>query len=113
MKEIKAYIRCSKVELVITALRTIGIENLTVVDVMALGKGMIDPDKYKYSIECVEKYSDVAKMEIVCTDEVVASAMETIRKHAYTGERGDGLILVSDVEQTLKIRSGARGVEAL
>jgi len=113
MKEIKAYIRCSKVEEVITALRTIGIENLTVVDVMALGKGMIDPEKYKYSIECVEKYSDVAKMEIVCTDEIVTTAMETIRKYAYTGNRGDGLIIVSDVEQALKIRSGVRGVSAL
>ncbi len=113
MKEIKAYIRCSKVEQVIKALRTIGIENLTVVDVMALGKGMVDLEKYKYSIECVEKYSDVAKIEIVCPDEIVPSAVQVIRKQAYTGERGDGLIIVSNVEQTLKIRSGARGVSAL
>ncbi len=113
MKEIKAYIRCSAVERVIQALHKIGAENLTVIDVMALGKTMIDPDHYKYSIECVEKYSDVAKIEIICADEDADRIVEVMRSEAYSGERGDGVIFISEVSRAVKIRTGESGEQIL
>ncbi|MFQ6676336.1 MAG: P-II family nitrogen regulator [Fidelibacterota bacterium] len=109
MKEIKAYIRCSRVEHVIRGLHSIGVENMTVIDVMALGKGMVDPDHFKYSIECVEKYSEVAKIEIICADEDAQKVVETIRSRSYSGEPGDGLIIVSEVNEAVKIRTGETG----
>jgi nitrogen regulatory protein PII len=108
MQEVKAYIRCSKVEDVIEGLRELGIENMTVIDVMALGKGMVDPRHYKYSIECVEKYSEVAKLEIICSDSQAPLIMNTIRTKAYTGEPGDGLIAVSRIESAIKVRTGVK-----
>lgn len=42
MREIKAYIRCSKVDNVLSKLEAIGIQNITVIDVMAMGRGMVD-----------------------------------------------------------------------
>ncbi|MFQ6608559.1 MAG: P-II family nitrogen regulator [Fidelibacterota bacterium] len=113
MKEIKAYIRCSAVERVIQALHKIGVENLTVIDVMALGKGMIDPDHYKYSIECVEKYSSVAKIEIICADKDTGKIIETVQTEAYSGEKGDGVIFVSNISRAIKIRTGERGENVL
>lgn len=109
MKEIKAYIRCQKVEETIMALEKIGIQNMTVIDVMALGKGMLDQEHYKYSIECVERYSTIAKLEIICADGDSERIVQTIHSTAYTGEKGDGLILVSPVEFAQKIRSGKQG----
>ncbi|MFQ6675552.1 MAG: P-II family nitrogen regulator [Fidelibacterota bacterium] len=113
MKEIKAYIKCSKVENVINGLHRIGVENLTVIDVMALGSGMIDPRQIKYSIECVEKYSDVAKLEITCSDRDVDEIVEIIRSRAYSGEKGDGVIFVLNVDRAVKIRTGETGDEFL
>ncbi|WP_456429794.1 P-II family nitrogen regulator [Rhodocaloribacter sp.] len=106
MKEVKAYLRCPKVETVIEALEENGITGITVIDVMGLGQ-LADPHASKYSIKCVERYSDVAKLEVVCRDEDVHRIVELIRKNAYTGLPGDGIIFVSPVEMAVKIRTGA------
>lgn len=108
MQEVKAYVRCSKVEDVLEGLRKLGIDNMTVIDVMALGKGMVDPRRYKYSIECIEKYSKVAKLEVICENGQAQLIADTIRSHAYTGEPGDGLIAVSRIETAVKIRTGVK-----
>lgn len=71
MTEVKSFIRCRLAEEVIAALEDAGIHDITLIDVMGLGEHLIDPDKAKYSIKCVEKYSEIAKVEIVCRDEEV------------------------------------------
>lgn len=113
MKEVKAYIRSRKAEGVIHALEDAGISGMTLIDVMALGSIGVDPKDYKYSIECVQKYTKVAKLEIICPDEEVHIIVETIRKTAYTGAKGDGMIFVSPVEMAVKIRTGAIGEKGL
>lgn len=112
MKEIKAYIRCQKAEKVIEALEDIDITDITLIDVMGVGV-LADPQNAKYSIKCVEKYSEVAKLEVVSADERVHEIVEVIRKTAYSGLKGDGMIFVSPVELAVKIRTGAIGEEAL
>lgn len=113
MKAVKAFIRCRKAEDVIAALEEADISDITLIDVMGLGQDLVNPEKAKYSIKCVNKYSEVAKVEIVCRDEEVHKVVETIRKTAYTGMKGDGMIYVSPVEMAAKIRTGAFGEEAL
>lgn len=112
MKEIKAYIRCEKAEQVVHALEEAGVNGVTLIDVMAVGPN-IDPKDYKYSIACVEKYQKVAKLEVICTDEDADRFVDIIRKTAYTSSRGDGIICVSDVERTVRIRTGEEDVAAL
>ena len=112
MKEIKAYIRCKKAEKVIEVLENIGINDITLIDVMGVGI-LADPQHAKYSIKCLERYSDVAKLEVVCADERVHEIVEAIRKTAYSGMKGDGIIYVSPVEMAIKIRTGAIGEKAL
>lgn len=113
MKTVKAFIRCRKAEQVIAALEAERIHDITLIDVMGLGGHLVDSEQAKYSIKCVNKYSQVAKLEIVCKDEDVHKVVESIRKTAYTGMKGDGMIYVSPVEMTVKIRTGAIGEEAL
>lgn len=112
MKEVKAYLRCQKVEEVIEALDQLGVNGITLIDVMGLG-AMADPHTSKYSMRCVERYSDVAKLEVVCREQDVHAIVRTIREHAYTGMKGDGMIFVVPVEMTIKIRTGAVGEEGL
>lgn len=109
MKEIKAYIKCSRVERVVPGLEEIGVENMTVIDVMALGKGMVGYDQHQYPIEVMNRYSDVAKLEIICVEKDVDDIIEVIRSCSYSGKRGDGVIFVSDVSQAIKIRTGETG----
>ncbi len=105
MKEIKAYVRKVKVEEVVHALKKMGISDLTILDVMEVGE-RADPGKLKLSVELVERYARVSKLEIVCGDEVVPKTVQTLRKAAYTGARGDGIIYVTPVERAIKIRTG-------
>ncbi|MEJ2637753.1 MAG: P-II family nitrogen regulator [Calditrichia bacterium] len=108
----KAYIRCQKAEIVIEALESLGIKGITLIDVMGVGQ-LADPRSAKYSVACVEKYSEVGKLEVVCRDVDVRKVVETIREKAYTGLKGDGIIFVSPVEMAVKIRTGAADAEAL
>ena len=48
-----------------------------------------------------------------CADEQAQPIIEAIRAAAHTGNPGDGLIAVSDLEDVLRIRSGERGNAAL
>jgi len=113
MQEIKAYVRSEKVNAVLEALEKIGLTGVTVIDVMAVGPGLIDPEHVKYSMEYVERYSQIAKLEMICRGSDIDKIIDIIRKHAYTGGAGDGLIAVSEISRVVKIRSGRENYDAL
>ncbi|WP_045227134.1 P-II family nitrogen regulator [Methyloterricola oryzae] len=50
---------------------------------------------------------------IICANEQGEEVVEAIRKAAYTGHPGDGLIAVSDVFNVLRISSGEQGPDAI
>jgi nitrogen regulatory protein P-II 1 len=108
MKEIKAYIRISMVENVITALKDGGFRNLTVVDVSGLGI-LKDPKRSSYSMELVEATSKVAKIELACTDDDAKRVVPIIQSRGCTHESGDGIIFVSPLERAIKIKTGDEG----
>lgn len=51
-------------------------------------------------------HSQMSKLEIVCKKEDVDTIVRIIHKHGSTGEKGDGLIYVSDLLQVIKVRTG-------
>ena len=53
------------------------------------------------------------KMEIIIHDELVNDVINTITKSAQTGRIGDGKIFVTNLEDTIRIRTGERGEEAV
>ena len=53
------------------------------------------------------------KIEIVLAASLVHSALDAIEKAAKTGQIGDGKIFVSDVEESVRIRTGERGEDAV
>lgn len=112
MKEVKAYIRHHRVNHVIEALEQEGFNDMTLIDVKGITRGL-PREEYHYSLELAEKYMDVIKLEIVCTDQGADRIVEIIKINAHTGRKGDGLIFVAPVEEVVRIRTGESGEEAL
>jgi nitrogen regulatory protein P-II 1 len=114
MKEIKAYLRPTQLEAVIAELETAGARDMTVLRVDALGD-LVDPstDRHHLVRKHPERYSAIAKLEIVCTDDEAPGFVDIIRRHGHTGAHGDGRIFVSSVEQAINIRTGQEGEDAL
>ncbi|UCG91272.1 MAG: P-II family nitrogen regulator [candidate division WOR-3 bacterium] len=105
MKLIKAYIRTYMTEKVIHALEEIGAPRLTAIDIRALGDE-INPKHLEISSKHVGTYTTMVKLEIICTDAEISKFIDTIAKNARTGYKGDGIIIVSPVEEVINIRTG-------
>ncbi len=54
-----------------------------------------------------------ARLDVVVDDPLYESALETIIKTARTGKIGDGKIFVTEVFDTIRIRTGEKGNKAL
>lgn len=112
MKEIKAYFRPQFIDCVIDALEQAGAKDLTVIRVDAFGP-LADPSEQRFVHKYREKYSAVAKLELVCRDENAARFAKVIEEKAYTGGHGDGRIFIAAVEEAINIRTGESGSQAL
>lgn len=105
MKEIKAYIRHNKAELVIQKLEEAGVAGMTILDANALAE-WADSEAFSFSIKYVQKYSSVVKIELVCNKEDTDNLVNVITKYAHTGQSGDGWVFVSDIEKSVRIKTG-------
>ena len=105
MKEIKAYVRHNKADTVIQKLEESGVKGMTLLDANALAK-WADSKAFSFSIEYVQKYSRVVKIELICNDENTDNLVNVISKYGHTGKSGDGWIFVSPVEKAVRIKTG-------
>ena len=112
MKEIKAYVRISRIDEIVRALKKAGIDGLNIIHVQTVGRS-IDPREKKISFELTSQYAEVVKLEIVCSESRVEEIVKIIETAGHTGSPGDGIIYVSSVDDAIKIRTGKRGPEAL
>ena len=55
----------------------------------------------------------VIKLEIAARDEHINDLVEIVRKNGRTGYRGDGIIIVSPVDEVYKVRTDEVGILAL
>jgi Amt family ammonium transporter len=53
------------------------------------------------------------KAEIVVSSIPVQTVVDTARQVLYTGHMGDGKIFIYNVENVVRVSSGAQGMEAL
>ncbi len=112
MKKIEAIIKPFKLDDVKKALNDINIEGMTVTEVKGFGRQKGHTELYRgaeYTVDFLPKI----KIEIVTTEEMAAKAVEAIVSSAKSGKIGDGKIFVINVEETVRIRTGERGKEAL
>jgi nitrogen regulatory protein P-II 1 len=103
MKEIKAIIRRIMLDSVIDALHAIeDIPGLTISTVRGYGRRGPVLERLSES-----EYSKMIKLEIVVPNDMLQTVVQIIASKAHTGNPGDGLIFVSDVEDVIRIREAA------
>ena len=112
MKKIEAIVRFSKFEDITEALEKIGIIFFTYLEVNGHGKQKGDTVTYRGAVYDSGDIPRV-KLEVVVPDDKVDSIIETILSEGRTGNIGDGKIIVTPVEQFIRIRTGESGNDAL
>jgi len=112
MKLITAVIKPFKVDDVKDALKSAGIQGMTVSEVRGFGRQGGHTETYRgaeYKIDFVPK----VQVELVVDDATVDQAIDTIRQAAATGKIGDGKIWVTSVDRLVRIRTGEEGADAI
>jgi nitrogen regulatory protein P-II 1 len=112
VKKIEAIIQPFKLDKVRQHLQAVGIQGLTVTEVQGFGRQHGHKEMYRgveYEVALVPK----VKLEIVVHEELVPTVVTAIEESAKTGKLGDGKIVVSSVEDALRIRTGERGRQAI
>jgi nitrogen regulatory protein P-II 1 len=112
MKMISAIIKPFKLEEVKEALRTAGIQGMTVIETRGFGRQRGHTEVYRgaeYQVDFVPK----VKVEVLCDDDQVSQVVEAVMTAARTGKIGDGKIFVMPVDQVYRIRTGEMGSDAI
>lgn len=112
MKLIIAIIKPFKLDDVRNSISEAGIEGLTVSEARGFGRQKGHTELYRgaeYQVDFLPKM----KLEIACDDQNVDRVIEAITAAAHTGKIGDGKIFVTNLEQSIRIRTNEIGCEAL
>ena len=112
MKLVTAIIKPFKLDDVREALSEIGVQGITVTEVKGFGRQKGHTELYR-GAEYVVDFLPKVKVEAAVDAALVDRVIEAISKAANTGKIGDGKIFVSALEQTVRIRTGETGPEAL
>jgi nitrogen regulatory protein P-II 1 len=112
MKKVEAIVKPFKLDDVKEALTEIGVIGMTVMEVRGFGRQKGHTELYRgseYTIDFLPK----VKIEIVVADQLVSKVVDTIIAAAKTGSIGDGKVFVLPVEESVRIRTGERGEDAI
>jgi nitrogen regulatory protein P-II 1 len=112
MKKIEAIIKPFKLDEVKAALTEIGVNGMTVTEVKGYGRQKGHTETFRGS-EYMVDFIPKAKVDVVVDDTMFEAAMEAIIKTARTGKIGDGKIFVTELADTVRIRTGEKGGKAL
>ncbi|MCK4851729.1 MAG: P-II family nitrogen regulator [Candidatus Omnitrophica bacterium] len=105
MKKIECIIRSEMLKGLKEALRLAGVGGMTITEVKGFGSEATRPDAYLFLPK--------TKVEIYAADEQVQELAAAVIDTCRTGELGDGKIIVSPMDECIRIRTGQRGDEAI
>jgi len=112
VKLITTIIKPFKLDDVKDALKSVGIQGMTVSEVKGFGRQGGHTETYRgseYAIDFVPK----VQIELVVDDSQVDSVVDTIRTAAATGKIGDGKIWITEVTRLIRLRTGEEGSDAI
>lgn len=112
MKKVEAFIRHEAFEPIRAELVERGLPSLSIVEAKGSGRQKGVVERYRGSALTVNVRPKL-KLEVVVEDKDKPIVVETILKHARSGEVGDGKIFVLPVEEAIRIRTGEQGEEVL
>ena len=112
MKKIEAVIQPFKLDEVKEALKSIGIDGMTITEVRGHGRQKGHKEVYRgqeYNVDLLPK----VKVELVVSAERTDEIVSIIIGAARTGKIGDGKIFVYEVQEAIRIRNDDRGESAI
>lgn len=112
MKKIEAIIQPYKLDEVKDALKSIGVDGMTITEVRGHGRQKGHKEVYRgmeYEVDTLPK----VKLELVIPDDRLDEISRTLVAAARTGKIGDGKIFVYDVVDAIRIRNDETGEAAL
>ncbi|MCT9094752.1 ammonium transporter [Haloarchaeobius sp. HME9146] len=112
IKMVVAYIRPDKLGDVKQSLAAAGAPSLTVTNVSGRGSQPAKKGQWRGEEYVVDLHQKV-KIETVVADIPADDVVEAIADAAHTGEKGDGKIFVTPVDDAYQVRTGNRGPDAV
>ena len=112
MKRIEAYVKPFKMDQVKNALIESGVDGMTISEVQGFGKQKGHQEIYRgteYTVDFIRKIM----IMVLVSDERADQTVKVIRDAAFTGNVGDGKIVVSQVDNVMRIRTGEEGEDAI
>jgi nitrogen regulatory protein P-II 1 len=112
MKKIEAIIQPHKLEEVREALKEIGIQGMTVIEVRGHGRQKGHKEVYRgqeYQVDLLPKI----KLELVVPSSQAEEVATKLAAAARSGAIGDGKIFITDITEAIRIRNDDRGEAAL
>jgi nitrogen regulatory protein PII len=112
LKKVEAIIHAHKLDDVKSSLISAGVIGMSISEVKSFGhkKGMVSHYRgTEYKIDFTTKI----RLEAIIADELVDLVVKQISLSARTGEIGDGKIFVSNVDETIRIRTKETGIGAI
>ncbi len=85
---------------------------MTITEVRGFGRQKGHTEMYRgteYKVEFIPKI----KVEVVVAEDQLKTVLDTIMRSAQTGQVGDGKVFVSDLSETIRIRTGESGRDAI
>jgi nitrogen regulatory protein P-II 1 len=108
MKIIKAILQPHIVSRVVHSLHELpNFPGFTLSEARGQGKGKGVGGAFKITEDNID-YHCKTILQIVCMDDAAALIANTIREAAHTGHKGDGIIIVSQLDQIIRIRTGEK-----
>ena len=102
----------SKFEELKEALNAIGVQGITVTQVLGCGTQKGTAEYYR-GVPVEFTLLPKMKVEVVVSAVPVAKVVDAAKEALYTGHIGDGKIFVYDVDDVIKVRTGESGFDAL
>ncbi len=112
MKLIVAVIKPFKLDEVKEALKTAGVQGMTLTEAQGFGRQRGHTEVYRgaeYEVDFVPKI----RIEVLADDSQVDEVVDAVVGNAATGKIGDGKVWVVPVDAVVRVRTGERGKDAL
>jgi nitrogen regulatory protein PII len=112
MKKLDLIFRPHKLDEVRDALTAIGVQGMTVTEVKGFGRQKGKTETYRGS-EYTVSFLPKVRLEVLVEDAKLEQVISAASEAARTGRIGDGKIMVTDVVDVMRIRTGETGEAAI
>jgi nitrogen regulatory protein P-II 1 len=112
LKKVEAVVRPEMLLPVRKALEELGVNGLTITQVLGHGAQRGVTQQWKgnsYKVDLLPK----VELKMIIGDHQLEPVLDVIRESACTGAVGDGKVFVSTIEEVMRVRTGERGEAAV